>query len=227
MTAMLRLTRLTRLTRRSALARAGALALATAFALTACSSGADDATAGASESAMEDKGADATATDGAMEDDAMEDGDHGETMEEGDSMDEGDSMSDSPLAFTAATVSGGELDLSTLEGKPVVLWFWAPWCTICRGEAPDVSEVAAELGDVTFVGVAGLGEVDAMKGFVSETKVTGFEHLADVDGAIWSKFGVSSQPSFAFVSPDGSVDTVVGSLGADALRDRASALLGG
>ena len=230
MTATLRMTRPTRSLRRSSMARAGALAVTAALALTACSSGADEATAGASESAMasEDAMEDTEAMedkDAAMEDkdgESMEDGDHSESMD-GDATE----MTDSPLDFTAATVSGGELDLATLAGEPVVLWFWAPWCTVCRGEAPDVSEVAGELDDVTFIGVAGRGEVDAMQGFVSDTKVTGFEHLADEDGSIWSRFGVASQPSFAFVSPDGSVETVVGALGADALRDRASALLGG
>ncbi len=150
-----------------------------------------------------------------------------DAMESGDATSP-EAMADGPLSFTAATVSGGELDVATLAGSPVVLWFWAPWCTICRSEAPDVSEVVAELGDdVTFLGVAGRGEVDAMQGFVADTNVSGFEHLADVDGSIWARFNVASQPSFAFVSPDGTVETVVGALGADGLRDRASALLAG
>jgi hypothetical protein len=34
---------------------------------------------------------------------------------------------DATLDFTAATVDGGQLDASSLEGRDVVLWFWAPW----------------------------------------------------------------------------------------------------
>jgi hypothetical protein len=30
------------------------------------------------------------------------------------------------LQFTAPLVGGGELDASTLAGKPTVFWFWAP-----------------------------------------------------------------------------------------------------
>ena len=26
-----------------------------------------------------------------------------------------------------ATVSGGQIDLNSLEGQDTVLWFWAPW----------------------------------------------------------------------------------------------------
>ncbi len=32
-----------------------------------------------------------------------------------------------PLDFTVATADGGQLDFGTLEGRDVVLWFWAPW----------------------------------------------------------------------------------------------------
>jgi hypothetical protein len=31
------------------------------------------------------------------------------------------------LRFRAPLVGGGEIDMSTLAGRPVVLWFWAPY----------------------------------------------------------------------------------------------------
>jgi thiol-disulfide isomerase/thioredoxin len=193
------------------LRRAGVLALSVGLTLTACAGG-GGADAGSSETAMMEKSPEAMAS--------------GEAKPSADATASGEAMAKGPLSFSAATVAGGSLDVSTLEGTPVVLWFWAPWCTICRGEAPNVSAVAAELGDdVTFIGVAGRGELDAMQGFVTDTEVSGFDHLADVDGSIWSSFGVVSQPSFAFVSPDGTVEKVVGSLGSDALRERAAALI--
>ncbi len=33
----------------------------------------------------------------------------------------------SPLAFTAPTVGGGELDLASYDGRNLALWFWAPY----------------------------------------------------------------------------------------------------
>lgn len=52
-----------------------------------------------------------------------------------------------PLATldAATTLAGEPFDASTVADRPVVLWFWAPWCTVCRAEAPDIAEVAAEL----------------------------------------------------------------------------------
>lgn len=31
------------------------------------------------------------------------------------------------LRFSAPLVGGGDIELSTLAGRPVLLWFWAPW----------------------------------------------------------------------------------------------------
>ncbi|MCL3860967.1 redoxin domain-containing protein [Actinotalea sp. K2] len=135
---------------------------------------------------------------------------------------------DGPLTFTATTLDGVTVDASTFAGEPVVLWFWAPWCSICRAEAPDVVDVVADLdGQVTFLGVPGLGEEDAMRSFVDDTSTGTFEHLVDADGALWQRFGVVNQPAYAFVSADGTVEVHAGALGADALRERAAQLTTG
>ncbi len=34
---------------------------------------------------------------------------------------------DAALDFTATTIDGGQIEGSSLEGRDVVLWFWAPW----------------------------------------------------------------------------------------------------
>ncbi len=123
------------------------------------------------------------------------------------------------LEFSGTTLDGAPLDVATLAGTPVVLWFWAPWCTICRAEAPDVAEVAAEYdGRVTLLGVPGRGEVEAMRGFVADTGTEAITHVVDADGALWNRFGVVSQPAFVFVDRSGAVERFAGSLEGDDLR---------
>ncbi|MGI8937096.1 MAG: redoxin domain-containing protein [Iamia sp.] len=130
-----------------------------------------------------------------------------------------------PPAFTAATLAGADLDSASFAGQPTVLWFWAPWCTICRAEASGVVEAAGELGDdVTLLGVAGRGEVPEMEDFVSDTGTDGLTHVVDEDGSIWSGYGVAAQPAFAFISADGEVETVVGAIPEDDLVKRMQAL---
>lgn len=131
-------------------------------------------------------------------------------------------------AFIATTLDGVELDVSSFTGSPLVLWFWAPWCTVCRAEGPDVARVAADLeGQVAFLGVPGLGSEDDMRAFVDDTGTGGFTHLVDADGSMWRRFGVVYQPAFAFIDPDGTVEVFAGALGEDALRDRAGSLVVG
>ncbi|RSM88027.1 thiol:disulfide interchange protein [Kibdelosporangium aridum] len=129
------------------------------------------------------------------------------------------------LKFTVQTVDGQSFSGESLAGKKAVLWFWAPWCPKCRAEAPRVAAAAqATSGKVTFVGVAAQDALPAMKKFVTDYKVSGFTHLADLDAAIWTRFGVTQQPAYAFISPDGKVDVVKQQLSESALTERVNAL---
>lgn len=115
--------------------------------------------------------------------------------------------------FTATTVQGKSFLGKSLAGKPSVLWFWAPWCTICRGESPDLIALAkAFKGKINIVGVASLGPVGDMKNFVKETHTGIFSHIADTSGLIWSRFQIVSQPSFVLISKSGVPYRIVGSL---------------
>lgn len=109
------------------------------------------------------------------------------------------------LAFTGKTVTGEPFDGAMLTGKPVVLWFWAPWCPTCRGQIPMMTSLDDSYGDsVTFVGVGGLDDsADAIAEFADE--VDGFTHLSDPEGAIWQHFGVTAQSTFVVLDPAGKV----------------------
>lgn len=131
------------------------------------------------------------------------------------------------LSLQASTLDGQGFDFATLSDEPTVLWFWAPWCTICRAEAPEIAAAAKRLGDdVRVLGVPGRGDEADMRDFVSDTGVGGLEHVVDADGQIWSAFGVISQPAFAFVDASGQVEVVNGALGGEAFEQAARDLLG-
>lgn len=87
-----------------------------------------------------------------------------------------------------------------------------------------VGQIANAHPAVTFVGVAGLDQDPAMQEFVAKYPVGGFTHLADTNGAVWAKFGVTHQPAYAFVRADGGVDVVKGSLSEAELSGRVTAL---
>ena len=130
------------------------------------------------------------------------------------------------LDFTTRTLDGDELAGTSLEGKDAVLWFWAPWCTQCRREAPYVAASESANADVVFLGVAGLGEIDAMNAFVDDYEVGGFDHVADLDGSLWQRFGVVQQPAYAFIDDTGTVEVIRGEIGEDGIAEGVAALTG-
>ncbi|KUL35439.1 redoxin family protein [Streptomyces regalis] len=120
------------------------------------------------------------------------------------------------LKFKATTVDGKSFEGTSLAGKDAVLWFWAPWCTVCRGEAPTIAKAAEKWGDkVTFVGMPGLGDTSDMKQFVADTGLDGMRHAIDADGSLWGRFGVVAQPAVAFVNDDGKIQVSPGAVSAD------------
>ncbi|MFD0823718.1 TlpA family protein disulfide reductase, partial [Micromonospora zhanjiangensis] len=110
------------------------------------------------------------------------------------------------LTFEAKTLAGQPFKGATLAGRPTVLWFWAPWCATCAGQASSVAELSAQYGDrVGFVGVAGLGELPAMKDFVKEFSLQQVTQLNDRAGTVWRRFQVAEQSTFVILDKDGRV----------------------
>ena len=111
------------------------------------------------------------------------------------------------LAFRATTVDGTAFAGSELAGKKTVLWFWAPWCTVCARAAAGVKDAAAALGpDVRVVGVAGLSTDAAdMRRFVDRGGLQSLTNLADTTGDLYARFGITQQDTFVLIAPDGTV----------------------
>lgn len=130
------------------------------------------------------------------------------------------------LDFAAQTLDGRPFSGASLSGRPAVLWFWAPWCPLCQRDAPMVARMAAEHTKVTFVGVGAQDRLDALRAFATRYGVDEFTELADTDAAVWTRFGVTRQPAYAFIHPDGRVEVVTGSLPESELSRRLQALTG-
>lgn len=112
----------------------------------------------------------------------------------------------STLRFSGTTLDGRPFSAAGLAGKPVVLWFWAPWCATCAGQGDIVSQTAARYGDrLGLVGVAGLGEAPAMKQFVADTGVGAITNLNDRAGAVWRQFKVTEQSTFVLIDRSGAI----------------------
>lgn len=129
------------------------------------------------------------------------------------------------LDFSASTVSGDAFDGASVAGRPVLLWFWAPWCPTCRGQIPQVEGLAADYGDdLTVIGVGSLDSADAIADFAED--VDDFTQLEDEDGDLYRRFGIVEQSSFVLLDAQGEVAFSTGYGGSDTLADEVAAVVG-
>ena len=143
------------------------------------------------------------------------------------SADAGEGTAETPtlLDFTATTVGGESFEGASLAGSPTVLWFWAPWCPTCRSQIPQVQDLAQTYGDrVGVVGIGSLDSAEAIADFAGDAD--GVTHLEDVDGELWTRFGVAEQSSFVVLDAAGEVVFEAGYGGSDDLGAEVDALLG-
>ncbi|MDG4805552.1 redoxin family protein [Micromonospora sp. WMMD1120] len=130
------------------------------------------------------------------------------------------------LRFSGTTLGGAAFDAAQFAGRPVVLWFWAPWCATCASQAWTVAEVEPRYRDtVPIIGVAGLGEPRAMREFVTEFDLGATRQLNDQKGALWRRFKVTEQSIFVIIDRDGRI-AHQGFLDGEALTARVAALAG-
>lgn len=117
----------------------------------------------------------------------------------------GDGGSAAP-AFIAPRLDGaGTVSLEDLQGKPVVLNFWASWCEPCKEEAPLLRAAARSYGDrVRFVGMDIHDARSDARRFVVEHDLR-YLQLRDESGDVARAYGLTGQPETFFIDERGSI----------------------
>lgn len=108
--------------------------------------------------------------------------------------------------FDGTTLEGESFDGAQLEGKPAVLWFWAPWCPTCRAQIPNLTQLANNYdGEVAVVGVGGQDSEDAIRDIAAD--IPHLTHLIDDEGQVWSHFEVTAQSTYTVIGADGEIES--------------------
>jgi cytochrome c biogenesis protein CcmG/thiol:disulfide interchange protein DsbE len=104
------------------------------------------------------------------------------------------------------SVSAEKVRLSDLEGKAVILDFWASWCMPCRAEMPVVDRVAKAHGarGLVALGVLSGDPPEDAGQFLAEHPVS-YGTVIDDQSLAGSAFGVQKLPTLVVLDKKGKI----------------------
>jgi thiol-disulfide isomerase/thioredoxin len=113
--------------------------------------------------------------------------------------------------FSTSDLSGKKISLSDFGARPVLLSFWATWCTVCRDELPALQRLQDQYRSAGLaVLLVNYRETssDRMREYLSGLQVS-LQSVIDPDGAIASAYGVDIGLPVNVLSRDGKVARIM------------------
>lgn len=98
--------------------------------------------------------------------------------------------------------------LSNLQGRKVLLVFWATWCAVCEREIPALKESYAELKDADFELLAITNEGSVRVAPYIERHAMDYPIVYDADGRISYAYGVQALPTMVWIDAEGVVEDI-------------------
>lgn len=132
----------------------------------------------------------------------------------------GDEAPDFELAQINESNDLETVRLSDLEGKGVMLNFWATYCEPCEKEMPYMESLYPEYkDDIEIVAVSLDANELVIQQFIDKYDLT-FPVLHDTKSEVMDLYNVGPIPSTFFIDPEGKiVDKVAGALTLETLED--------
>ena len=134
-----------------------------------------------------------------------------------------------PPPFSGNAVDARRLSLADLNGKVVVVNFWASWCLECRPEMPALERLHRRFGaqGLAVIGINAREDRETVRHYAQQLGLS-FPLVLDPGGTINATYGVIGLPTTVVVGRDGrAVGLAVGprDWGGDAARALLLALL--
>jgi thiol-disulfide isomerase/thioredoxin len=111
--------------------------------------------------------------------------------------------------FELKNIKGESVKLSSLQGRVVVLNFFATWCPPCKAELPGFIKVTREYEgkDVEFVFVDIQEDKKTIESFLKEQNFTEISPLLDITGEVSGLYAVRGIPATFIIDQEGNLVT--------------------
>jgi cytochrome c biogenesis protein CcmG/thiol:disulfide interchange protein DsbE len=113
-------------------------------------------------------------------------------------------------AFNLTTFDGQQITLESLQGKVVVLNFWASWCITCKDEASYLEQAWQQYRsreDVVFLGVAWTDTDAKAKEYITRYRIS-YLNGPDLRTRISQTYRITGVPETYIIDRDGVVADV-------------------
>ena len=108
--------------------------------------------------------------------------------------------------FQLQNLDGERVSLSELRGRPVMLNFWATWCSPCRAEMPYIQEIyegwTGKPPSVVILAVNVGESTSTAKSFMQNNNLS-FPVLLDIKQDVARKYKITAIPTTLFIDKDG------------------------
>lgn len=117
--------------------------------------------------------------------------------------------------FSLETPTGEVVSLSDYKGQPVLVFFWASWCSVCKRTMPGLQSVYEDFAPEGFEILAvNTTSQDTLSNAVNYFSLQEYSYkmLLDRSGNVSQTYQLHAVPLSVLVNPDGEVhDVVIGS----------------
>lgn len=112
--------------------------------------------------------------------------------------------------FISTDLDGNAIELSELQGQPVILNFWATWCAPCKVEMPELNAAYTTYQEqnLAILAVNREESPDLIRPYFYEEMGLAFTPVLDEDGLIANLYGILVMPTTYFINPDGFITAV-------------------